>query len=263
MGILMMRMSAKAMLACGAAAACVIAASSASRAQTAAPQAAEPQTATAAPASGLWLLGQPYVRADAGGAFSLDQHYHNSNPSAPNALLGPGGSIDGGVAPTGAFDVGFGTRILPAFRWDATLSYIPSMNFSGTANAAPGGSANANVDSLVGMVNGYFDFAGFGYYLGPFQPYIDASVGAASNHLHDMNTTSVGLIAGGTRTSLAWGVGTGLALPVGQRTTLDISYKYLDLGDAETGATDAAGSIAPLKADVRTNLVLAGLRFGF
>ena len=256
-----MRVNAKTIATSVAVAAGMLALPSVSRAQM--PQPAPVAVAPPQP-PGIWLYGQPYLRADIGGAFSLDQHYHSTDPTAPNALLGPGASINGGVAPTGAFDVGLGSRVLPYFRWDATLSYIPAMDFSGSFNTAPGTSASARVDSLVGMLNGYLDLAGLGYYFGPFQPYLDAGVGAASNHLASMDTASAaGTIGGDTHTSLAWGLGAGVAMPVGPRTTFDLSYKYLDLGEAETASTDSAGSLSPLKANVKTNLVLAGLRFGF
>jgi opacity protein-like surface antigen len=212
---------------------------------------------------GISVLGQPYLRADMGGAFSFDQHYRDTDPYAPNALLGPGNKIAGGVDPTGAFDVGVGWRTLPWFRWDATLSYIPSMDFSGTIEGGPGGLATGDVDSLVGMVNGYLDFAGLGYSFGPFQPYLDGGIGGASNHLHNLDTTTAGIIGGDTNTSFAWGLGAGVGVPLSPRTTLDVSYKYLDLGDVRSGSVDSLGSIQPLKADVRTNLVLAGLRYTF
>jgi opacity protein-like surface antigen len=232
------------------------------------PRASLAQTAPGEPAPamtmpGLSILGQPYVRADIGGAFSFDQHYRDTDPDAPNALLGPGGKIAGGVDPTGAFDVGVGWRTWPWFRWDATLSYIPSMDFSGTIEGGPGGLATANVDSLVGMVNGYVDLAGLGYSFGPFQPYLDGGIGGASNHLHTMDTTTAGIIGGDTNTSFAWGIGGGVGMPLSPRTTLDVSYKYLDLGEARSSSTDTLGTIQPLKADVRTNLVMAGLRYAF
>jgi opacity protein-like surface antigen len=217
-------------------------------------QSAPPQT---------WFLGQPYFRMDAGGAFTTDQRYRDANPGAPNAPLAPGDRIAGGVDPTGVLDLGFGARVMPYFRWDATLSYIPSMDFHGGDNFVPGSTANASIDSLVGMVNGYLDFAGFGYTFGGLQPYIDAGVGIARNHMDSMNTTTLGLVSGDSNTSFAWALGAGVAMPVGPRTMIDVSYRYLDLGDAQTGDTDAAGAISPLKAGLRTNLILAGLRFGF
>lgn len=212
----------------------------------------------------VFFFGQPYMRMDVGGAFSLDQHYHDADPTSANAPLAAGDGINGGVSPTGVIDLGLGARLNPYVRWDATLSYMPGMNFNGGEAFAPGTTAHADIDSLVGMVNGYLDLAPFGISLAGFQPYLDAGIGAASNHLDSMNTNSgLGVISGNTHTSLAWGAGAGLAMPLSPLATLDFSYKYLDLGDVESGTTDAAGAITPIKAGLRTNVVLAGLRLGF
>ncbi len=222
------------------------------------------QPAYVAPSPGFYLLGQPYVRLDAGGAFSFDQHYHDAQPGSADAPLASGENLSGGVNPTGAFDVGLGARVAPYLRWDATLSYIPAMDFHGSDTFVPGSTAQGDVDSLVGMLNAYLDLAGLGYSFGVFQPYLDGGIGAASNHLDGVDTsTANGNFAGGTHTSLAWGLGAGVAMPLAPSTVFDVSYKYLDLGSAESGTTDATGTISPIKAGIRTNLVLAGVRLGF
>jgi opacity protein-like surface antigen len=214
---------------------------------------------------GSWYLGQPYIRGDLGGALSPDAHFKSADPAASDALLGPGARLKGGIAGTGAFDVGVGTRITPFLRWDATLTYIPSLKFSGSDNIGAGSVETANVDSLVGMVNTYLDFAGLAPTMfGPFQPYIDGGIGGASNHLDSMGSSLAGgTITGDTNTSFAWGLGAGVGYSLSPNTTLDISYKYLDLGEARTESTDNVGtSVSPLKADLRTNTIMVGLRVG-
>ncbi len=150
---------------------------------------------------------------------------------------------------------------------DATLTYIPGLKFAGTDNFGAGSYSTANVDSLVGMVNGYFEFAGLApTAFGPFKPYVDAGLGAASNNVNGMNSSLTGgsVIGGGSNTSLAWGLGAGVGIPVFPNGMIDISYKYLDLGEMDTGSgTSAGGSLSPLKADLHTHMVMAGLRYGF
>ena len=219
-----------------------------------------------AQAVGPWYFGQPYLRGDVGGAFSTNSSFRDVNPSASSALLGPGGRFKGNLGNSAFFDIGAGARLLPYWRWDATLTYIPSLKFSGGDTLGHGSAESANVDSLVGMLNGYLDLAGLApYAFGMFQPYLDAGVGAASNHLATMDSSfGTGTIAGDTRTSFAWGMGAGVGYPIAPNTTLDVAYKYLDLGEMRTGTTDGAGAaITPLKADLHTHTVTMGLRFGF
>ncbi len=214
---------------------------------------------------GSWYIGQPYVRGDLGGALSPDAHFKSDDPVANNALLGPGGRIKGGIDGTGAFDIGVGTRVAPYLRFDGTLTYIPSLKFSGSDNVGAGSVETANINSLVGMVNTYFDLAGVApTAFGPFQPYIDGGIGAARNQVDNMGSTLVGgTIAGDTNTSFAWGLGAGVGYSLSPNTTLDVSYKYLDLGDARTGFSDnTSTSVSPLKADLRTNTIMVGLRVG-
>jgi opacity protein-like surface antigen len=83
-------------------------------------------------------------------------------------------------------------------------------------------------------------------------PFIGAGVGGAYNHLasfrDDGLTTFNGLTAGtqfaadGNKFSLAWAVHAGLAYHVNQNLTIELAYRYLDLGSAVTGSTNFAYS---------------------
>jgi opacity protein-like surface antigen len=209
--------------------------------------------------AGTWSFGQFYMRGDAGGAFSAGSSLKSTEPYASDSLLGPGAELQGNTGNSDIFDIGLGARLLPYLRWDATLSYLPSMKFSGSGNAA-------HMNSWVGMVNGYIDLKGLmPAAFGPFQPYVDAGIGAASNTMDALSTTLGGgtTISGNTRTSLAYGVGAGVGYPVAPNMTLDVAYRYLGLGEAETGSSDTAGPVAPLKTDLRENTVTMGLRYMF
>lgn len=209
---------------------------------------------------GMMSFGQFYLRGDAGGAFSAGDSLRSADPFAADSLLGPGARLHGNTGNSDIFDIGLGARLLPFLRWDATVSYLPSMKFSGSGNAA-------HMNSWVGMVNGYIDLNGLmapGLF-GPFQPYVDAGVGGASNTIDTLYTPLGGgtAIPGNTRTSVAFGLGAGVGYPITPQLTLDLAYRYLDLGDAETSAVDAAGAIAPLKTDVREHTVTLGMRYMF
>jgi opacity protein-like surface antigen len=217
------------------------------------------QAAPYAAPVGPWSFGQFYMRGDAGGAFSAGADLKSTEPFASDSLLGPGERLNGNTGNSDIFDVGLGARLLPYLRWDATMSYLPSMKFSGSGNAA-------HMNSWVGMVNGYIDLNGLmPLPFGPFQPYVDAGLGAASNTVDTLDTSLGGgtAINGNTRTSFAYGLGAGVGYPVAPNVTLDVAYRYLDLGEAETGASDTAGAVAPLKTDLREHTVTMGLRYMF
>ena len=207
---------------------------------------------------GTVSFGQLYLRGDVGGAFSAGDSLRSTDPFAADSLLGPGARLRGGTGNSDIFDVGIGARLLPYLRWDATMSYLPSMKFSGSGNAA-------HMNTWLGMVNGYIDLNGLmpGAF-GAFQPYVDAGIGGASNTIDTLYTPlGGGAISGNTRTSLAVGLGAGVGYPITPNATLDLAYRFLDLGRAETGATDAAGAIAPLKTNLRENTVTLGMRYLF
>jgi opacity protein-like surface antigen len=204
----------------------------------------------------MMSFGQLYVRADGGGAFSAGNSLRSADPFAPASLLGPGVKLQGNTGNSDIFDIGAGSRVLPYLRWDATLSYLPSMKFTGSGNAA-------HMNSWVGMVNGYIDLNGLmPAAFGPFQPYVDAGIGGASNTIDTLDTTlgTGAAISGNTRTSFAYGLGAGIAYPLTPQVSLDLAYRYLDLGEAKTGLV---GASPPLKTDVRVNTATFGMRYMF
>jgi opacity protein-like surface antigen len=88
----------------------------------------------------------------------------------------------------------------------------------------------------VFLANAYFDL-GTWWCLTPF---VGAGVGFARNTIHDFQDigTSVGSVAFGETTSkwnFAWALHAGLAYKVTPGFTVELAYRYLDLGDAESG----------------------------
>ena len=113
------------------------------------------------------------VRAGCGCTWGeIDRATHAFGLAVPSGIIsttGVGGLTLGG---------GIGYRINPMFRTDLTFDYIPSLKASGHNSALPTLTNSADLDSLVGMANGYLDFNGFfPGMLGPFQPYINAGLG--------------------------------------------------------------------------------------
>jgi opacity protein-like surface antigen len=214
---------------------------------------------------------QLYVRGDLGGAFSTNTDVTDVNSSASNALLGPGVRISGDSGNSVIFGAGVGGRITPLFRADATLSYMPSFQFRGTDNLGLASTETADIDSFVGLVNGYVDFNGLAPNMfGGFQPYVDAGIGFAVNHVGTTHASLFGATAtlsDETHTSFAWGAGAGVAYAIQPNILLDLAYKYLDLGEVRTGTTlNVAGVTAQVgaaKAGLQAHTVTLGVRVSF
>lgn len=205
-----------------------------------------------------------YVRGDVGGAFSTDTTFEDTNPTAPNSTFGTV-KVTGNSGNSVLVDAGAGFRFSPLFRADLTLSYIPSLRFSGSDNAGFGTSNTADIKSLVGMVNGYLDLAALAGMPGSvIQPFLVGSAGLSRNELGTLKTMPTGnTISGSTRTEFAWGVGAGVGIPVARNVTIDVMYKYLDLGEVRSSSATSIGTRTPIKADLQLHTVTAGVRLGF
>jgi opacity protein-like surface antigen len=107
----------------------------------------------------------------------------------------------------------------------------------------PNGGTNeytADIESWVGLVNAYVD-------LGTWwcvTPYVGGGVGFASIDvigLKDVNVPNGGVAFAkdNTETNFAWALYAGLAYKVNPSLTIDLAYRYTDIGDAESGIRTA------------------------
>jgi outer membrane protein OmpA-like peptidoglycan-associated protein len=219
-----------------------------------------------------WVPTGLYLRGDVGGAFGNDVTFKDTSTSAPCLLCTATDRASTGNSVL--FGAGIGYRFAPMFRADLTLDFMPSFKGHGSSNP-PGLTTSAEASSLVGMANGYLDFAGFApQFFGRFQPYIDAGVGFAHNDLQNTTgsiasvpPTAIGL-TGAARTNFAWGAGAGLAYAFSPNWAIDVAYKYLDLGSLRTGSSltvaGAPFSVSSLKSDDFTvHTVTVGFRYTF
>lgn len=180
------------------------------------------------------------------------------------------GSYDAGTSPI--IGAGLGYKVSDQVRVDATLGYRWNYDVSGSSgplSALSGSSIDgaADIDSLVGLVNAYYDIGTYGR----FTPYVGAGIGFARNHVGSTNVsvsgTSVGSVNSHTDTSFAWQLSAGTAVDIAHNLKLDVGYRYLDMGDAKTGddltvsGTPYTG--ATLKGNLRASEVMAGLRYSF
>ena len=177
--------------------------------------------------------------------------YLRGDVGVGNTIQGKVSSSDAAVVPGFAINehhlddsalagVGFGYEFNNWFRADVTGEYRTSARFQSIESGGGGfDTYNGSVQSSVVLANGYVDF---GHWHG-FTPYIGAGVGGAFNQVASLTDVGAGAFAGGlgwaptkSSTSLAWALMAGISFDVTHNLKLDISYRYLDMGDAQSGA---------------------------
>ena len=208
-------------------------------------------------ASGCFMGAQaePYLRLGVGADGSTTSTFRDRDCHSikPPALFGCGLGRNGQpLEATGAFgtgavlDAGLGYRLNNWLRVEALFSYRPAYEYRGQANfiqSAPPQPATANLSSVAGFGVGYIDLPR----IRRVRPYVGAGVGAARNRMSavtygfpaiapDASTT----IAGGTTSGLAWLLTAGVAIPLSEQLSLDLAYRYTDLGRVQTDTGTAA-----------------------
>ena len=98
-------------------------------------------------------------------------------------------------------------------------------------------------------------------------PYIGAGAGVAYAHVYDYVSTRAppfsGPLSGDTaktQWNFAWAAMAGVGIPLSRRLTVDVGYRYLNIGDLST-ASDAFGAMK-LK-NIAAHEVRFGLRWSF
>lgn len=147
----------------------------------------------------------------------------------------------GGFDSAPFYGVGVGYQWNDWLRTDITAEYRGSADFHALDRFNNGGVYNTNQytaskSEWVALFNAYVDM---GTWWG-ITPFVGAGVGVAWNtidHFRDVN-----VIAGGggwadsnTTTNLAWALYAGAAYHVTPNLILELSYRYLDLGKAQSG----------------------------
>jgi opacity protein-like surface antigen len=190
------------------------------------------------------------------------------------------------IKSTPLYGIGFGYDTGHYFRFDITGEYrgkslfiaqdrYPGSDGYNIVSTGPGFPGNfnpgtnewtADIESWVGLFNTYIDL---GTWL-CVTPYIGGGVGFASIDvlgLKDVNVPNGGVAFAkdNTETNFAWAVYAGLAYDVTPGLTIDLTYRYLDIGDAESGirtnylGTATAGGLQI--EDITSQDVMLGVRW--
>ncbi len=139
------------------------------------------------------------------------------------------------------FGIGIGYYVNDWMRFDLTGEYRSKANFHGTQVISAGGAPytdeyTASKSEWLFLMNGYVDL---GTWSG-FTPFVGAGVGGSRNTIHslrDVNTITTGVAFGDTASkwNFAWALHAGLAYKVSKNFTVELAYRYVDLGDALSG----------------------------
>ena len=186
-------------------------------------------------------FGGWYLRGDIG--FS-----NQKVKSLDNALYyTPGTSVQHqglGFDTAGIFGIGAGYQFNNWFRADVTGEYRGNANFHGmdlvSFNGAPSGVDNygGSKSEWLFLANAYADLGTWWC----ITPFVGVGIGTSRNTISGF--TDTGLSTGGpslaygataSKWNFAWALHAGLAYKVSPSLTMEIAYRYVDLGDAMSG----------------------------
>ncbi|NNF76727.1 MAG: porin family protein [Rhizobiales bacterium] len=127
---------------------------------------------------------------------------------------------------TGAIDAGIGCRVADGLRLEFNAGY----RFENRLTSPSG--LDADYSAFTGMWNAWWDITN----IGGFKPYVGGGVGFAV-HRTD-SALPVGSTGKRTDTTMTWQVGAGIGIDVTDNLTVDVGYRFTDLGLASSaGAT--------------------------
>ena len=240
---------------------------------------------------GVWVggaeAGNPYLRLGVG--FDL------SNPTAfmdvdcrsasPAALYGCGRDSTGAPrrslgdfgTPT-VLEFGLGRESGSMMRYELLFEYRPRFEFDGNANfveSLPEEPVRARLSSLSAMVAG---FVNLDRSKPANSPFVGFGVGMARNRVGTTTMTfrtTRTIVPGNSSSDLAWMVTAGFGVELDERTTLEVAWRYTDLGRVRTGTgsgrvvrlsdgtTVAPLNLAPTQARITSNGLRISVRRPF
>ncbi len=174
------------------------------------------------------------------GRIGLSYSFMDSSAGGPPFPLNTPPFTNATAHPADAWggDLAIGFRLAPAIRYDLSLSGIFNTQTTWSHPLFPFSMGHARVASAQLLNNFYLDIAPIFGGLGRFNPYIMAGLGVAWNTVGE--TVGFGgvigqpLFIGNTRTAFAWTAGAGVQYQIVNNLILDVSYRYLDAGRAQT-----------------------------
>jgi opacity protein-like surface antigen len=197
-----------------------------------------------------------YLRGDVGvGSLDFKGTSAVDRTSPPAAYVYD--TIENSVSDQVFVGAGIGYQFNPWLRFDATGEYRTQAEWRFASRDMTFGPGGYNVDSgkfstIVGLANAYVDL---GTWWG-ITPFVGAGVGVAHHMFGQVTDVGHGISYDGfgsgpshDKTNLAWALHAGLGYDVTPNLKLELAYRYLNMGDAETGVVSCLPSCG---GDLRT-----------
>ena len=234
-----------------------------------------------------------YLRLGIGAEWSRDTSFSDRDCSAtdPAALFGCSNGPDGrpigaygDFGSSAAFEIGVGRYINHWLRTEIAVHYASDLDFSGQANfsgvALNQQPVSADANSLVAALNAYIDLAAlFDNKNAALRPFIGAGIGYARNRISAMTYQFPSLGAGdvtitpsGEASNFAWSLSAGVDYRIARDKTVELLYRYSDMGSMRTDPGDITVvrdgvkrliRIDSTEADLSTNALMLGFRYRF
>lgn len=193
-----------------------------------------------------------YTRVDGGASFNsgLDWVRIEGTPAAGDGF-GPALDAQGANNPklssTGLVQGGIGCQVNDLLRVEAVGGYMFKRSLTDDD-----GTLSADVDSYLMLFNAYWDLTNYG----GFTPYIGGGAGLAVNSVYNVNDPAAA--SAGSTASFAWNFAAGMSYDLSQNWKIDVSYRYLDMGQVELG-----GSGNFQLSGIADNQIMVGIRYNF
>jgi opacity protein-like surface antigen len=216
-----------------------------------------------------------YFRGDVGYSWSRDPDVKWTVTDAGTGNFITDAVTDVQIDNTWLIEGGFGCGSIGGrgLRGELMLGWHGKRDIDGTPGPwnpgppPPNDPLHTSVSTTTLMFNGYYDLGRFDR----FTPYVGAGVGVAYNKTDEVYFTGnpflTNRIEGDSRWSLAWALMAGVGMQLTDRITLDLGYRYLDMGKAQSGHYD---DFTPPQWNPRVRIddlaaheFKIGLRFGF
>lgn len=191
------------------------------------------------------MAGVPYCAAEFSGWYlrgdiGMTNQSVSSITNALDATATSVNTVQKGFDSSMLFGLGLGYQWNDWLRTDLTGEYRSSANFHGLQVVNSGGlftdEYRGSKSEWLFLANGYIDL-GTWYRMTPF---IGAGVGMSYNKISnflDVNTPTAGVAFGQDtgKWSFAWALHAGVAYKLTDSVTIEVAYRYLNLGDAQSG----------------------------
>jgi opacity protein-like surface antigen len=185
-------------------------------------------------------FGGWYLRGDIGFSNQQVDKLDNVDYANVDNLAFPIKDFD--AAPFGGLGIGY--QFNKWFRVDVTGEYRGKATFHGmdtfsVGNIDFGNEYSGSKSEWTGLLNGYVDL---GDWYG-FSPFVGAGIGFSHNTISNLKdsgistipSTSLASAEDGSETNFAWALMAGLGYHVTPNMTVEAAYRYINLGDAESG----------------------------